>query len=244
MKRDTTGLPAVRRLDPSDLDWVADLAARRRAGLAEHAPRLWSPAPDATARHRAFVADALRGPGSLALRTDHGYVLAVPGARGGRAYRVVDDWAVEDPAAWPDEGSALLRTVLDAGAVRVVVPVAERERRVAAEALGLVPVESWWHRDLPPTRVTQQGGAVGLGTTGATGRLVPAPALHDPGGPVLLVTEASDVAALAALETDAARRGATVSVVVTRPDDSGVLDRELLLAESGHVLTTLFLEPR
>ncbi|GAA5155515.1 hypothetical protein GCM10023340_41020 [Nocardioides marinquilinus] len=232
--------PDVRPLTPADLDWVADLAGARRAALVEHAPRFWRPAADAAARHRAFLGHLIADDATVGLRTDRGFVLAVPGRR--RA--VVDDWAVADPAAWAVDGVALLTALREAlpgeAWVRVVGAAAETERLAAAAVVGLEPAEVWWHRDLPPTRVLGEPGAIGLSTPGTTGRLVPAPPVYDPGGPVLLVTATDSAEALAAVETEAARRGATVSVVSQRPDDLGT---ELLLVGAGYTRTSVFLEP-
>ncbi|MDO9457891.1 hypothetical protein [Nocardioides sp.] len=225
----------VRPLTASDLDWVVATSAARREVLAPHAPRFWRPAADATARHRAFLTRLVDDPAALTLRTDHGYLMAL----GDATRRVVDDMAVTDEA-WADEGVALLRAVVDATTtVRFVVPVAEPRRREAAEALGLRVAESWWHRDLPLVQVRGESDRVELSTAGARGRLVPAPPVYAPGGPVLLVTDVETGTALAALEDEAAERGATVSVVSQRADD---LMRELLLVEAGHVRTTAFFE--
>lgn len=225
----------VRPLTADDLDWVVETTAARRETLAGHAPRFWRPAADATARHREFLTRLLDEPSALTLRTDHGHLMAL----GDPARRVVDDMVVAE-GAWAEDGAALLRAVLEqTTTVRFVCPVAEPERYAAAEAVGLRPVESWWHRDLPLVQVRGEGERVELSTAGARGRLVPAPPVFDPGGPVLLVMEVENAGALAALEDEAAERGATVSVVTQRADD---LMRELLLVDAGHVRTTTFLE--
>jgi hypothetical protein len=226
---------AVRPLSADDLEWVVESARTRREQLAVHAPRFWRPASDATARHRAFLTHLVADPATLTMRTDHGFVVAV----GDASRRVVDDLVVADEA-WPDEGAALLRHVLAATAtVRVVVPVHEERRRTTVASLGLVPTETWWHRDLPLVQVRGDGGRVELTTVGASGRLVPAPPVYNPGGSILLVTEVASAEALAALEGEAAERGATVAVVTQRAED---LMRELITVESGYVRTTTFFE--
>lgn len=221
----------ARPLTADDLDWVADLSDVRRQQRFAHAPRFWRPAADAKVRHRAFLARLLEDPSTLALRTESGFVLGV----GDDRRRVVDDF---EPGADQAEGVALLQGVLAwTATVRVVVPDHDAERRAAVEAVGLRPAETWWHRDLPLVQVRGDGGNVQLRTDGATGRLVPAPPVYDPGGSVLLVTEALTAAGLAAIEADAAERGATVSVVSQKPDD---LTLELIAVEAGHVRTTTF----
>jgi hypothetical protein len=68
---------------------------------------------------------------------------------------------------------------------------------------------------------------------------VPAPPVYNPGGPVLLVTEVESAGSLRRIETEAARRGAPVSVVTQEPNDVGLAN---LLAEAGYTLTTVFCE--
>jgi hypothetical protein len=225
----------VRPLTADDLDWAVETTRARRELLAAHAPRFWRPAADAAERHRAFLAHLVADPDALTLRTDHAYAVAL----GDASRRVVDDMVVAD-GAWAADGVALLRAVAaTTGTLRLVVPVAERDRRETAEAVGLAPVETWWHRDLPLVQVRREGGKVRLTTAGAQGHLVPAPPVYDPGGSVLLVTDVDTAGALDAIEADAAERGATVSVVSQRADD---LMRELVVVEAGYVRTTVFFE--
>lgn len=225
----------ARPLTADDLDWVVEIARVRREQLAVHAPRFWRPASDATARHRAFLTHLVADPATLTMRTDHGFIVAV----GDTSRRVVDDLVVADDA-WPDEGTALLRHVIAATTtVRVVVPVHEERRRTAVESLGLAPTETWWHRDLPLVQVRGDGGKVQLSTVGASGQLVSAPPVYNPGGSVLLVTEVGSGEALAAIEGEAAERGATVAVVTQRAAD---LMRELIVIEAGYLRTTTFFE--
>jgi hypothetical protein len=70
------------------------------------------------------------------------------------------------------------------------------------------------------------------------GKLVPAPPVYAPGGPVLLVTRLPAALALAAIERAAAARGATVSVVAVRAGERGDL-----LEEAGYRRTTDYYEP-
>ena len=111
----------------------------------------------------------------------------------------------------------------------------------AARSVGLAPVEHWWHRDLEPAHPDLDGAASGsnIAVDGAEGRLVPAPPVYDPGGPVLLVTNVVDRGALRRIESAAVTRGASVSVVTQAPEDS---DLEALLVGTGYSLTTAFCE--
>ncbi|CAN5430856.1 hypothetical protein BH11ACT8_BH11ACT8_04920 [soil metagenome] len=230
--------PTVRPIVSEDLDWLVDVTRARREALVPHAPRFWHPAADATEKHRAFLAHLVQTPSVLTVRTDAAYLIAFE--RG--ATWIVDDAAVTGGGTWAVDGVRLLRHAQEtSGPLRLVVPVAEHERHAAAEAVGLRAVEHWWHRDLPTLLAASPASGAGpaLAVAGAVGRLVPAPPVYDPGGPVLLVTEASSTAALAAIEATAAGRGARVAVVSQHPDDTALRN---LLNAAGYVLTTAFCE--
>jgi hypothetical protein len=203
---------SVRPLTPDDLEWVLDLSERRRERIVAFAPLFWRPASDARDRHRAFLGQQVVDPSVVSLRTDHGFVFAAP--RGGLLE--VDDMALDDDHLWPDDGSALLRSVVTIGDLRFVCPVPEAARRRSAVDLGLALVESWWHRDLPFTSSPVVGGAA-IHVPGASGRLVEAPPVYAPGGPVLLVSDVNGGRALTAIESAAAAGGAVVSVVPRKP---------------------------
>ena len=122
--------------------------------------------------------------------------------------------------------------------MRFVCPVPEPKRTALAVGLGLTCAETWWHRDLTE-RPADFPDDASLQVRGAQGRLVAAPPLYAPGGPVLFVTEFHDRRALAAIERQAASCGAAVSVVTQAPDD-GV--REALLRTIGYRRTCDFYE--
>ncbi|HEU4947762.1 MAG TPA: hypothetical protein VFT31_11460 [Kribbella sp.] len=226
----------MRRLTRADLDWVLDLSAARRERLVPFAPRFWNPAPAARDVHRDFLGSLIDSPRVLSIRTDEGFLFGV--SRDG--ILVVDDFALEHETAWPLDGSALLRGASEEGRVRLVCPVPESARRLAAAEIGLVTVESWWHRDLDPLGgPVEAGDDCRLVVEGAAGQLVPAPPVYAPGGPVLLVTEVANAVALSAIEQAAVRRGAPVSVVTLPPDDPRGAQ---LLEPAGYRRTTDFLE--
>lgn len=223
-----------------DLDWVVEVTRQRRESLGPHAPRFWCPAEDATERHRAFMAYLIEEPEALSVRSHNGYLIA----RNRGPVWLVDDAVVTEHGAWAADGVRLLRHAqVHCGALRFVVPVFETSRMEAGLSVGLAPVEQWWHRDLD---------AVGQGADdadedpsviveGAKGRLVPAPPVYSPGGPVLLVTEVDAIVSLRRIEAMAAMRGARVSVVTQTPSDASLAT---LLSEAGYVLTTAFCEGR
>jgi hypothetical protein len=236
-----TGGPAEtpRRLGPADLDWVVDVTRRRRESLVPHAPRFWRPATDATERHRAFLGHLIDEPDAFTVRTDPGYVIA---QRRGSVW-LVDDAVVTEAGDWLTDGAQLLRhTQEHCGALRLVVPVFETRRMEAASRVGLTPLEHWWHRDLPDVVATveaEHSEDPTIRVEGAAGRLVPAPPVYDPGGPVLLVAAVESASALSRIETEASRRGAPVSVVSQVPSDVRLA---ALLTAAGYVLTTAFCE--
>lgn len=94
--------------------------------------------------------------------------------------RVVDDFAVEPPGTWNDEGAALLRAVAGrlAGtgesaatggisALRVVTADADRPKVSMLESLSLTLAEQWWVRELTPADGGSAGGPAG-GTAGGS----------------------------------------------------------------------------
>lgn len=80
----------------------------------------------------------------------------------------------------------------------------------------MVLVESWWHRDLASTSSPTVAGAA-IEVEGASGRLVEAPPVYAPGGPVLVTFDVNGGWALTAIEVAAASGGAVVSVVPRKP---------------------------
>jgi hypothetical protein len=202
----------IRPLVAGDLGWVVDLLARDGRHRESFAPRFWRRAPDARRIHASYLGALIGDPAAVALRTGHAFAFGL--RRPGLV--VVDDAAAEHAGHWATEGAALLRRLAGDSRVRLVCPVPHPERAALAARLGLSRVETWWHRDLAaqPSSVTADEP---LEVDGAQGRLVPAPPIYAPGGPVLLVTEFRDRRALAELEHRAEGRGAAVSVVTRDP---------------------------
>ncbi|MDN5726552.1 MAG: hypothetical protein L0G99_11570 [Propionibacteriales bacterium] len=226
------GNDGVRDLTAEDLDWVLDLSEARRRRLASYAPRFWNPADNARTRHATFLGDQIDNPEIRSLRTDHGFVFAAPGR-----IMIIDDLAVADEALWPTEGVALLRRAGGDSLVRVVCPVPEPRRRDAVRSLGLELAESWWTKNLASsTRIIPYENRH-LRVPGAAGKLVTAPPVYSPGGPVLLITEADGVAAMAELEHQATVRGARVAVVSQPGAD---VPDGAALREAGYTRTSDF----
>jgi hypothetical protein len=225
----------VRSLTQADLDWVLDVGAARRERIVSYAPTLWRPAANVREVHGRFLRDQIDDPDVVSIRTDHGFLFgAAPGD-----LLVVDDMALEDESAWDTDGQRLLHAAGERSDVRLVCPVPERARTRAAVALGMTNAESWWHRDLVPNLHGAPRDDPSLSAAGASGRLVPAPPVYAPGGPILLVFDVDSVETLAAIEQEAATAGATVSVVTQRPADTDLAD---LLTKARYARTTDFFE--
>lgn len=234
-----TPTDSVRPLMPADLDWVVEVTRHRRESLVQHAPRFWRPAQGATEKHRAFLENLIGDPEAFTVRSANGYLAALP--RG--PVWLVDDAVVTEAGDWIIDGVRLLQNAQEhCGALRLVVPAVETRRMEAAIHVGLAAVEHWWHRDLrggAQANEQEDGADPTVEVDGAAGRLVPAPPVYNPGGPVLLVTEVESAGSLRRIETEAARRGAPVSVVTQEPNDVGLAN---LLSEAGYTLTTVFCE--
>jgi hypothetical protein len=208
--------PVTSPLTIIDLPWVLKLAKSRRALLAPRAPRFWRPSQDADERHSEWLRHLIESVETLSIRTETGFLF---GENLSGVQTIVDDMAMESPDAWMTDGVELLRAAEALGRpLRFVCPLFERERAQAAKALGLDLVETWWHLDLPASGAPSLGSE-DVSCDGGVGRLVVAPPIYDPGGPVLMVTRADHERALALVEEKAARAGATVSVVSQLPTD-------------------------
>lgn len=169
--------PMIRRVQPTDLDAILDLAAAKRAEYATHQPAFWRPARDGRAKQDAFLRRSLAGEDVVAFVSETGgavdgfvigTVLPAPAvfADDGPVC-VVDDFATAGHDGWAAAGAALLEALADEarrrGATLIAVVSGHRDahkRRMLARA-GLV-AESGWH-------VREHAGAPagGVATAGA-----------------------------------------------------------------------------
>lgn len=207
-------------MTPGDFDWAATLMERRRARYATFSPVFWRPAADVTDAHARFMEATASQPGSVALRTEHGFVIACPNE--GRCF--IDDFAVDEDGRWATEGRELLLDAWRSGEsaeqplVRVVTARAdEPKRRMLAEA-GLVVASRWWVKELSPTASASAWGPVSV--AGVDAVVMPAPPVFDPGGPVCILGPVASATAVSALEA-AAATGAVLAIVQRSggPDD-------------------------
>lgn len=212
----------------ADVNWVVRALVRRREPLVEFAPVYWRPAPDASARHRAFMEYLLSEGGAKAYRTDHSVLVAVP--RG-------DGWLVDDvyvPGSdWAAGDGGELWNVLDRETheadVRFVCPTYEKDRAEFARSAGLTIAESWWLMELP----SASGGASGIQVQlpGAEAITVAAPPVYDPHGPILFLPVLDDpLTALPAAVESAPHLGCPAIVVNQVAGDDALAEA---LSESG-----------
>ena len=202
----------IRPATADDAGWMADLLEVRRREHARWSPVFWHPADDARAAHEPFLARLVASDSVVALRDDHGFVIA---DRGGDRC-TVDDFAVDDSSRWATHGHLLLvaawRLQHERGAKRARVVTAQRDAPKLTMLLdaGLEIAEEWWVKPLAPRGPAVEHGP--LAVDGAEVVVMPAPPVYDPGGPVALVSPLDDHGVLPAVEERAAAAGAVVAV--------------------------------
>lgn len=216
---------APQPLVPEDLAWVAELMERRRQLYEAYSPVFWKPARGVTTMHAGFLATKLESEGTVALRTEAGFIVAE--RRGVEAF--VDDFAVEHDELWLTEGLALLLAAweaLEAGgaeAARVVSAAGDRRKVQMLTNASLRLDQQWWVKPVVPFATAPDPGRVDL--AGVSGLLGPAPPVYDPGGLVLLVDQVQVETDAEVVEQTAARAGAVLVVVPLSP--GAVLEAQL-----------------
>jgi hypothetical protein len=213
-------------MSDGDAAWAAELMERRRQEYARYSPVFWRPAAGVTDLHRRFLARVIAHERVIALRSPHAFVICQRrGAEG-----VVDDFAVQPPGTWADDGAVLLRALAErlaqaggASALRVVTANADRPKVAMLEALSLTLAEQWWVRPLKPAPAGPEGATVlpeRVDGPGFSGTLTAAPGVYAPGGPVFQTDRIEPDADLAAVERGAARRGAVLAVIPAVPESA------------------------
>jgi hypothetical protein len=222
----------------ADVPSIAKILAAKRAEYERYSPVFWRRADDARAAHEPFLRFLVEQDGPVVLVADSedhagGGDAGVEGVVTGLARAedwVVDDFAVRDPGHWDDLGARLLAAVRRAipdQPVTVVCGARDVPKRTMLRSVGGRLVERWWVRPLAAV----DAGPDGVDPRGATGAIVPAPPVYDPGGPVCSVADwDGTAAALASVEAWARRRGAVLAVVPLPADDA----RETVLRDAGY----------
>jgi hypothetical protein len=222
-------------MEGADFGWAAALMAERRARAERWSPVLWRPAVGATERHRQFLEAVAGTAGSVALRSPGGFLVGSP--QHGRCF--VDDFAVTHDELWDSEGRALLLAAWERArtpeqtAVRVVTARRDLAKVGLLQDLGLRVVARWWVRALDPAGSASPLGPVDLG--GASGLLVAAPPVYDPGGPVCLLGDPPAGAVVPLLRAGAAHGAVLVIVQRERPEGAvaDVAARDPELEQAG-----------
>ena len=197
-----------------DFDWAASLMEQRRSLYESFSPVFWRPAVGVRSEHAAFMRTVADRPGSLALRTAHGFLLSF--AHEGRCF--VDDFAVDADDHWDTDGRELLAAAWtsrprDQASIRAVTARLDQPKRALLEDLGLVPTARWWVKELAPSvHVEPTVMEVDLGIMKAL--FVPAPPVYDPGGPVCILGDIDADAAVEAVHR--AEVGGAVLAIVQR----------------------------
>jgi hypothetical protein len=198
---------------------------RRRQEYARYSPVFWQPAKNVLDLHAEFLRRQISSETNIALRTDHGFIICERRPQEG----FVDDFAVEHPGSWHDEGAMLLLAAaerLSAGmstpVLRVVTAHADRPKvnMLASQSFRLA--EQWWVLELQPARGTASGDRAAVpdrvGGLGFSGILGPAPPVYDPGGPVFLAERVEVGADISIIEREAAALGAVLAIVPAAPE--------------------------
>jgi hypothetical protein len=205
---------AATTVTPDDLDWLVAVLRRRREALVPHAPVFWRPAPDADARHRAYLHLLLTESGARAWRTSTSVLVA---ARRGGGW-LVDDLHVEAASDALDLWNAFA-PACGGDDVRLVAPAYERERAAHAVAAGLSVAETWWLLELD-SGGGEPGASVDLAGADADAVTVAAPPVYAPPGPMLFLSAVTGGAALAAAVEQAPALGSAGVVVNQRAGDA------------------------
>lgn len=144
----------VSELASDDAEWAAGLMAERRREYERYSPVFWRPAAHARGLHVRFLRRQIMSPGTVALRTSRGFLIA----QRRPAEVFVDDFAITADATWADDGAELLLAVWDRVAtpvgqdgplaLRVVTARADHPKSALLADLGLQLAEQWWVREL------------------------------------------------------------------------------------------------
>jgi len=156
----------ITELTPDDAAWAAGLMERRRRAYEHYSPVFGRPAAGMTGRHARFLRGQISAERTVALRGKHGFIIC----QRREAEGFVDDFALEPPGTWDDDGAALLlaaaRRLADGGigAVRVVTAHADEEKSAMLARLSFSVTEQWWVREVVPAGQPPAPGRInGLG---------------------------------------------------------------------------------
>jgi hypothetical protein len=219
-----------REASPDDVAEVAALLDAKRQEYVHYSPLFWRPAVDASTKHQLFL---------QALIVQDGPITLVQPGRGGLdgmifSLRRADDWLVDDftvraPELWMETGRRLLDEVrrrIGDSPLTVVCGQRDEPKRAMLRHEGGRLRDEWW------VHLLADVGTSAREPSGASGRIITAPPVYDPGGPVCQVQEwDGSRVALDELERWAHAQGAVLTVVSVKAEDD---DRQELLDEAGY----------
>jgi hypothetical protein len=231
--------PCLRPASRDDAASVAALFEAVRAEYEGYSPVFWRRAPNARSLHEPFLRMLIEQDGPITLVSAgnaeapggvEAAIVALPRADDW----LVDDFAVRRPEQWAELGPGLLAAVREAvpdSPVTVVCGRRDEPKRAMLRQAGGRLTEEWWVRPLADV-----ARAAASEPAGATGQLVTAPPVYDPGGPVCSVTSWDGTAgALDAVEAWAAAQGAVLAVVAVAAD---AVDRQEALDAARYTATS------
>lgn len=227
----------IHRASTDDVPLMAAVFAVRRAEYEVYSPVFWRQAAGARAVHEPFLRMLVEQDGTVSFvatggdRSDvGGAIVAMPRADDW----LIDDFAVLRPEHWADTGARLLapvrETVTDTPITVVCGQRDEPERTMLRGAGGRL-AEQWWVRPLDDV-----GEPAPAEPEGATGLVVTAPPVYDPGGQVCQVVAWDGTPdALRSIGQWSRGQGAVLAIV---PVDADAADRHDALREAGYTVAS------
>ena len=126
----------------SDLEFILELAAARRAAYAAIEPVFWREAETARVLQRDWFRHLMQDADARVLRDPEGFLIATP--REGEWF--VDDFVMSTPEAWGTAGRRLLTTL--SGRVLVVCACHDAPKQILLRSLGCDPAFQWFQKSL------------------------------------------------------------------------------------------------
>lgn len=237
-------MAGLRAASSEDVDEIARLLDAKRREYETYSPVFWRPAADAITKHKLFLEALITqgGPITLVQPGDDGLDGVIVALRRSDDW-LVDDFAVRSPERWTQAGRALLDEVCtraDGVPVTVVCGHRDEPKRALLHDGGGVLREQWWVRAL--AGVEPDSDSDPALAAGAVGRLLTAPPVYDPGGPVCQARAwDGSRAALEGLERWARSQGAVLVVV---PVGAGDGNRQEVLRDVGYHVASDWYEVR
>lgn len=227
----------IHRASTDDVPFMAAVLAAKRAEYEEYSPVFWRQAAAARAAHEPFLRLLVEQDGPVALvaadgdRSEvGGAIVAVPRADDW----LIDDFAVLRPEQWDDTGARLLAAVRETVTetpITVVCGQHDEPKGTMLRRAGGRLAERWWVRPLDHVAAPAPAEP-----EGATGLVVTAPPVYDPGGQVCQVVAWDGTPdALRSIEQWSRGQGAVLAIV---PVDADATVRQDALRTAGYTVAS------